>query len=93
MANDWSGDRIRATTWLLLLPRAPVLLIALYVSFGALVFDALLLVLIWMPGLLLGSTLGRLAGRRLTAERLRPFTMAVLLLTGVSAIFRSLLAV
>lgn len=92
MAHDWSADRIRATIWLILLPRAPVLLVALYVSFGDLVFDALLLVLIGVPALWLGSTLGSFAGRRLTAERLRPFAMVILLLTGASAIVRPLLA-
>ena len=92
MAHDWSADRIRVTSWLMVLPRSPVLLAALYLSFGQLVLRALLVVLIAVPGLWLGSVLGRLVAKHITTERLRPVAMIILLLTGASALLRPLLA-
>ena len=92
MAHDWSAERMRTTIWLLLMPRAPVLLVGLYLRFGAVVADALLVVLVAAPVLWLGSKIGRLLGKRLTAERLRPVALVVLLLAGASAIVQPLLA-
>ena len=92
-AHDWSGDRIRATIWLLLLPRTPLLLGALYLAFGHPIGTAMLLGLFVAPVAWLGSTTGLWLGAKVETERLRLLATALLAVTGASAILRPILGI
>ena len=92
MAHRWSGERSRATLWVLFAALTPLQVVFLYRRFGDGVLDAARIGAILAPLTLLGVGAGLWIGGRIPKRRLRHLSYVILFLVSMYAILQPMWA-
>lgn len=92
MAHRWSGERSRATLWVLFAALTPLQIVFLFRKFGAGVLDAARTGAMLAPLTLLGVAAGLWIGGRIPKPRLRHLSYVILFLVSMYAILQPIWA-